>query len=150
MQITIIDTATGQTVTREATAEEAAEFPAAAAPTPDDVAAERARRILAGLTITVPGHATPVRLTGDQQTRDNLQALAMAAQMRVAAGDTTTPTTWRDADNADHVLTPPQLLALWSAAAAYVGAVYAASWALKDATPIPADYADNTHWPAAG
>lgn len=150
MQITIIDAATGHVTTRDATPEEAAQMPAAAPPTDDDVNAERARRILAGLTITVPGHPAPIRLTGDEQTERNLQSLAMAAQMRVAEGDTTTPTTWRDADNADHALTPPQLLALWSAAAAYVSAVYAASWALKDATPIPADYADNTHWPAAG
>jgi hypothetical protein len=40
------------------------------------------------------------------------------------------------------------MLALWQASAAYVSALYEASWALKAMDPIPADYAAGERWPA--
>lgn len=39
------------------------------------------------------------------------------------------------------------VLSLWQQSAAYVSALYAASWALKAMDPIPAVYADDDHWP---
>ena len=61
-------------------------------------------------------------------------------------GDTTTAISFRDDANNMHALTPAQVVELWEKAAGYISAVYAASWTLKDGT-IPADYADDRHWP---
>jgi hypothetical protein len=108
----------------------------------EDVNAERQRRVVAGKTIN------GVAVTGRDEDARNLTNLALAAQLRIGSGDTTTTTTFRDGNNVDHDLTPPQMLALWQASAAYVSALYEASWALKAMDPIPVDYADATHWPA--
>lgn len=110
--------------------------------THEDVNAERRRRILAGRIIN------DVHVTGSDEDARNLSNLAMAAQIRMAAGDLTTTTIYRDAGNVDRVLTPPELVALWQASAEYVSALYAASWALKALDPIPADFAADTYWPA--
>lgn len=111
--------------------------------TADDVNSERQRRILAGKVIDA------VHVTGSAEDARNLMSLALGAQMRLAAGDTETFTTFRDGDNVDHELTPPQLLSLWQQSADYVSALYEASWALKAVEPIPRDFADDSHWPRA-
>jgi hypothetical protein len=108
---------------------------------------ERERRIVAGKTIDVPGYGQ-IPLQGRDQDMINLQALAFAASMRIAAGDTTTLTPFRDASNVGHMLTPPQVLAMWSLGSTWISAVYQASWALKALDPIPVDYTNNSHWPA--
>lgn len=99
---------------------------------------ERARRIEAGKVID------GARVTGRDEDARNLTNLALAAQLRLAAGDATA-TTFRDGDNVDHQLSPAQVLSLWQQSAAYVSSLYAASWALK-AGPIPADYAADQYW----
>lgn len=116
--------------------------------TAQDVNAERRRRLTRGTAVTVPGHADPIRLSGRPEDMDSLIGLAMGAQLRLAAGDTEHVTTFRDADNTDHQLTPPQVLAMWQAGAGWVEQVYVASWAIKDSDPIPADYAEDPRWPA--
>lgn len=108
----------------------------------EDVNAERDRRIVAGKTIN------GVAVTGRDEDARNLTNLALAAQLRIASGDTTTLTTFRDGNNTDHDLTPTEMLALWQGSAAYVSALYAASWVIKALDPIPADYADDARWPA--
>ena len=113
------------------------------APTEVDINSERSRRILAGKDIG------GIYVTGRDEDQRNLTNLALAAQVRLAGGDTSTITVYRDGNNLDHELTPPQMLALWQAASTYVSDLYAASWALKAETPIPTDYADDQHWPAA-
>ena len=116
-------------------------------PTTDDVNDERARRLVAGTTVTVTGNG-PVALSGRDEDTRNLQGLAFAAQLRLADGNTTHQTTFRDAENVDHVLTPAQVLEMWSLGSAWIEQVYAASWALKDASGgIPADYANDGYWP---
>lgn len=107
-----------------------------------DVNAERVRRILAGKVID------GVHVTGSDEDARNLMSLALGAQMRLAAGDNETLTTFRDGENVDHQLTPAQLLSLWQHSAEYVSALYAASWALKEMKPIPVDYAAQKWWPA--
>lgn len=106
-----------------------------------DVNAERTRRIISGKVID------GVHVTGSDDDARNLMSLALGAQMRLAAGDTETVTTFRDGDNVDHQLTPAQLLSLWQQSAEYVSALYAASWALKEMEPIPADFASDGRWP---
>lgn len=106
-----------------------------------EVNAERARRIVAGKVID------GVYVTGSDEDARNLTNLALGAQVMLAGGDATTLTTYRDGNNVDHELTPPQLLSLWQQSAAYVSALYAASWAIKAMDPLPADVADNGLWP---
>lgn len=103
--------------------------------------AERARRIEAGKTFN------GVYVTGREVDLSNLTNLALAAQLRIASGDTTTLTVFRDGNDVDHQLTPPQMLALWQAGSGYVSDLYAASWTLKGMDPIPTDFTDDRHWP---
>ena len=111
------------------------------------VNAERTRRVLAGTTISLDG-GLDIPLRGDVTTTSNLQGLAFAAQLNIAAGDGATVTSFRDAENIIHELTQPQILELWAGAAAYVSEVFAASWVLKDDyDPIPADFASDIYWP---
>lgn len=111
-----------------------------------DVNFERERRILAGRVFNVTGYGG-VNVTGDDDTKTNLQGLAFAAQLRLAQGDTTTLTKYRDADNVTHELTPPQMIELWSLGSSYISAVMEASWDLKAQDPIPSDYTDDAYWP---
>lgn len=107
------------------------------------VNAERTRRIVAGTTIG------SIRVTGRDEDARNLSNLALAAQMMLAAGDATTVTVYRDGDNVDHELTPAQLLSLWQGSAAFVSALYQASWAIKAMEDIPADLSDDALWAGA-
>ena len=106
------------------------------------VNAERQRRIVAGKIVD------GVYVTGRDEDARNLTNLAMAAQMRVASGDSETLTIFRDGDNIDHTLTPLQIISLWQHSAAYVSALYAASWAIKAMDPLPVDVTADELWPA--
>jgi hypothetical protein len=114
------------------------------APTSDEVNAERAARIERGTTVTVDGVA--IKVQGRDEDTRNLQGIAFAAQLRIASGDTTTTIIFRDGDNVDRTLTPPQVLSLWSQAAAYVSLMYSKSWAIKALSPIPADFRNDAYW----
>ncbi len=116
-------------------------------PTSADVNVERARREQAGCTVIDPV-AGQIPLDGNERSMRNLQGLAFAASLRLGQGDTTTVTVFRDAQNNNHSLVPAQVVSLWSQGAAYISALYAASWAIKSLDPIPADYADDSRWPA--
>lgn len=116
-------------------------LPPPAPVTGEDVNAERQRRIASGKVID------GVHVTGTDEDARNLTNLALAAQLRLASGDTGTLTTFRDGDNVDHQLTPEQVLSIWQQSAAYVSALYEASWALKALDPIPADYVADDYWP---
>lgn len=105
-----------------------------------DVNRERTRRLVAGAVFD------GIRLTGSDDDIRNLTNLALGAQLRLMTGDTTL-TTFRDGDNADHQLTPLQMLELWQQSSAYVSALYQASWALKAMEVIPEEFADDQHWP---
>jgi hypothetical protein len=117
-------------------------------PTDRDVNIERERRLLAGKVFYVPGYGSGIRVKGDADTTRNLQALGFAAQLRLAQGDTTHITQYRDQDNILHDLVPGQVLALWSVASTYVSELYQSSWLLKDdSAGIPVDYQDDVYWP---
>ncbi len=111
-----------------------------------DVNIERDFRVNLGKVFVIPGVGS-ISVSGDNETMRNLQALAFAASLRVAAGDVLTLTPYRDDTNTIFQLTPPQVIELFSYGAAYVSAVYQASWALKDNLPIAIDYHDDRHWP---
>jgi hypothetical protein len=115
------------------------------APTDDDINDERDRRIYTGSTFAVTG-AGNVRLIGDSQTRDNLQALQSVASILLASGDTTTITPYRDADNITHNLTQSQVIELFIKSAKYLSDLYTSSWTIKAMNPIPFNYQDDSFW----
>lgn len=108
----------------------------------EEINAERTRRVRHGKVIN------GIQVTGRDEDARNLTNLALGAQVRIAGGDMTTPTTFRDGNNVDHELAPPQLLDLWRQSADYVSALYTASWAIKAMDPMPADVTDAALWPA--
>ena len=116
------------------------------APSSADVNDERDRRINAGTTVQIDGYG-PIPLQGRDKDQRNLLGLQAAAAMRLAAGDNATLTKFRDADNVDHMLTPSQVVELWSKGAAWISYTYDASWDIKALDPIPANYADDSRWP---
>lgn len=112
------------------------------------VNAERQRRILQGKTFTLTGYATPVPIKGDEETRKNLDTLAIKAQMLIGQGTPGTTTSYRDALNVTHPLTQPQVLDLWAQGGAYMEAIYEASWAIKANPPADGDVTADSLWPA--
>lgn len=86
-------------------------------------------------------------VTGSDTDITNLTNLALGAQLRLAMGDDTTTTMFRDGLNNLYALTPSQLIALWQAASAHVSAIYQASWDLKATEPFPSDFASDAYWP---
>lgn len=107
---------------------------------------ERDRRIAAGCAVEITGYGV-VPLQGRLQDQTNMLGLATAANLRIAAGDAETLTKFRDAQNVDHLLTPTQVVEMWSKGAAWISAVFEASWAIKAMEPIPLDYVANSRWP---
>ncbi len=105
--------------------------------------AERQLRIETGTVID------GICVTGRDEDARNLTNLALAAQMRIAGGDTSTITVYRDGNNVDHELTPPQVLSLWQKSSAYVSDLYAASWAIKAMEPLPVDVTVDELWSVA-
>lgn len=113
-----------------------------------DVNDERQRRMLAGSRFTLQDGLT-VYVAGDKDTKENLQGLAFAAQLRIAGGAGDVITKYRDEANDMHDLTQMQVLELWQLGSAYISDVIAASWPLKsDPGSIPVDYRDDSYWPA--
>lgn len=115
-------------------------------PTGQDVNRERDRRVREGLIASIPGYGN-VPLDGDEITIRNLQGLALAAQLRLSQGNTTTITQFRDRDNVIHDLSPSQVLLLWQLGSNHMESLFQSAWALKDnPNGIPMDYNDDTHW----
>lgn len=113
--------------------------------TADHVNAERVRRMDVGVIVTVSGYGD-VALQGRDTDKISLLGLKDVAVMRIQAGDTTTTTKFRDRDNVDHFLTPPQIVELWQNGIAWLETIYNRSWDLKSMDPIPFDYQDEGYW----
>lgn len=107
--------------------------------TGDDVNDERTRRIEQGSLFTVTGITQQIRVTGRPEDMDTLLALVVTAQLRLSQNDNTI-TQYRDGNNVDHMMSPAQIIELWSQSMAWVERVYKASWDIKAIDPIPADY----------
>jgi hypothetical protein len=117
-----------------------------AAPIPGEaINAERDRRIEQGKTFAL-STGKQISLRGDNTTKENLQALAFAASMRVAQGQGAVITLFRD--NTDYVyeLTQLEIIELWSRSAEFVSKMFQAGWFIKDAPSIPKDYTDDKYW----
>ena len=118
----------------------------AAPATATDVIAERDRRINEGTTINVPGIGD-IPVSGSPVVQADLTSLAQAAQIANAAGNPEAMFPFRDRAGATHALTPEQVVSLFMSGVDWLASVRAAAWALIDADPIPADFADDKHWP---
>lgn len=114
--------------------------------TTEHVNAERDRRIALPTTFTITGYGD-VTIRGDAKTISNLDSLALKANVLTAQGASGNITNYRDDNNVTHPLSQTQVLDLWAKGAAHIQAVYEASWDIKDAGPIPADYNSDTYWP---
>lgn len=110
------------------------------------VNAERDRRINAGATISVTGYGD-IPVQGRPGDQINLIALGDTAKELAAAGQTGAVIPFRDTNNVVHDLTPDQVIEMVATAKQHVSAIYAASWALKDAESVPIDYDNDQHWP---
>lgn len=110
------------------------------------VNSERDRRVAAGTTVNVTGYSD-IPVQGGAADQINMIALDATAKDLKAAGQTGAIIPFRDAVNTMHDLTPDQMIELVSKSKQVATAIYAAAWALKDAGDIPANYADDGHWP---
>lgn len=115
----------------------------APAPTSADVDAERERRRYLPLSVTL-GEST-FAINMDATAQANLQGLSTVGLYLTSSGSAQM-TPFRDYDNQSHDLAPVDLVSLGLQVAAHIQALYTASWALKAMSPIPADYADDSHW----
>lgn len=111
----------------------------------DAVNAKRLKVITAGTSVLITGHG-PVALQGRPEDQTSLQGLAFGAQLRLGMGDSTTLMDFLDRENVLHQLVPMQMLELWQKGAAFISAVYARSWAIKEMDPTSTDVDDPALW----
>ena len=121
-------------------------------PTPQDVNAERERRLEYGAAFTVAGVTDPIPLQGRPFDQTVYLALLMRAQGFKAAGVTTAALNVRAGNDMIFTLTPDQMMSLVMQSMTWFESVMAVSWAMKDSTcdfpdGIPTDYTADTHWP---
>ncbi|MDV2965098.1 DUF4376 domain-containing protein [Nitratireductor aquimarinus] len=126
--------------------------PAYAPPTPTDAAidAERDRRINGGFTFE------GVEYQSRPEDRENIAGAATAALGAIVAGAQpgdlrwhggTEDFAWIAADNTMHTMDAQTVYAFGQAAMAHKQAHIFAARTLKDADPIPGDFADDQWWP---
>jgi hypothetical protein len=149
-----VNVQTGETTQIPLTPEEIAAFEAAAIEasriTRDMVNAERDRRINEGFPFALK------TIQFDPSSQSNiLGAVQMAVLATLAGGgqagdylwhDGDTPFQWITADNSTLTLDAPGVIALGQSGAAFKSLMIFKARALKDMTPIPAGYADNSYW----
>lgn len=106
---------------------------------------KRLQVITAGTDVEITGHGT-VALQGRPEDQTSLQGLAFGAQLRLSAGDSSTLMDFNDRQNVLHQLAPIQMIQLWQMGAAFVSAIYARSWAIKEMDPSSTDVDDPALW----
>lgn len=116
----------------------------------DQVNTERQRRIDLGAEFTL-SDGMVIAITGRQQDQTVLLGSGVAAQSMILNG-ITDDLVYRDRDNQIRSLTPAQMVELYQRGLAWITAIMAVSWAMKDGTGaysagIPSDYTDDSHWP---
>ena len=111
----------------------------------DAVNVKRLKVITAGTDVDLTGYGI-VALQGRPEDQTSLQGLAFGAQLRLSAGDSTTLMGFMDRNNVPHQLAPAQMLELWQKGAAFVSAIYARSWAIKEMNPETTDPNDDALW----
>lgn len=110
------------------------------------VNAEHDRRALLGRAFPVEGIGD-VPLEGSEKTQVVLLALKDTARDLRDAGVTAALLMFTDRDGTDRRMNAVQMIALVNAGKAWMQQVHEAKRALKEMDPIPADFADDRHWP---
>lgn len=111
----------------------------------DAVNTKRLQIISDGTDVYVTGHGK-VALQGRPEDQTSLQGLAFGAQLRLSVGDNTAPMEFLDRENVLHQLFPMQMLELWQKGAAFISAIYAQSWAIKEMNPTTTNPNDPALW----
>lgn len=128
---------------------EAWQPPAATAPSPTEVDAERDRRIANGFTFN------GVRFQSRPEDRENIAGAALAALKAMVNGKGEGELDWFPGvpafawiaeDNSTVAMDAPTMFAFGDAAAAHKQALIFKARAIKDMDPIPVDYADDGYW----
>jgi hypothetical protein len=140
---TVIDCATGEV--REHTAEELAAI-AAIPGTPGQVILERERRLAGGFDYDFGDARGVHRIGTTAQDMRGWDEVNLAAQVAVILGDPGA-TIDIETDTGGATVTALEWLAVLTAAGAFRQPIWQASFALLEQDPIPADFADDSHWP---
>ena len=101
---------------------------------------ERQTRLAAGISITWPDGVTSLVQTRDTQDWINIQGIAAAGLALLTQGETT-ETWFRDADNADHTLTPTQAVDFGFQVTKAASALAKVAQTAKDAINLATDAA---------
>jgi hypothetical protein len=110
------------------------------------ITVERNRRLNAGVVVAVTGYGN-IAVQGRPTDQINLIALGDTARDLQDGGVTAAVIPFRDGNNATHNLTAVEMIEVVRKSKIVASGLYAAAWALKDAAIIPADFADDRHWP---
>lgn len=117
-----------------------------AGPDKTDVDVERDRRIALGFSLSMSdGSTIPVQTRNAVDFR-NLSGLSDSAIALKVEGQVPTTIVFHDAVDQNHNLAPDLVVEMGLKIVAAVQAIYAKSWVLKAMSPIPKDYADDSHW----
>ncbi len=111
---------------------------------------ERDRRLALGFDAVLDGGARsfPVQ-TRDLDDWTNIHGRVTYAQVLLSTSPSTT-INFRDADNVIQVVTPDEMISIGLQALAHKQSHHDAAWTLKDTSSgVPADFTDDTYWPAA-
>lgn len=114
-----------------------------------DVNAERNRRLEKKYNVTIKGNTVSVQM--DTASLTNLSNLAIHGLILKANNELDRTTTYRDANNVNHSLTPDDLCALFVATNLQVQSLHEAAWLIKDDEALPATrklLKQDPRWPA--
>lgn len=111
----------------------------------DAVNAERDRRMAEGTDVHIDGYGW-VALQGRPQDQTSLHALVTTARLMMDI-ERMDKIDFRDRNNTDHRLRPPQVISLFMQGSAYIQSVHAAGKALKDAHDPFIYLTEDAHWP---
>ncbi|HEY6032060.1 MAG TPA: hypothetical protein VIU44_15925 [Gaiellaceae bacterium] len=122
--------------------------PAAPPPTAENVQAERTRRLARGFNYTFP-NGDPrgtVRIGTTETDMAGWDEVTKLAAAEIATGNASTEINILT-DTGPVVVTAQEWQSVLIAAGNFRQPIWAASFALQAQSPIPASYADDSHWP---
>lgn len=116
-----------------------------------EVDIERDRRIEAGNDFTL-STGTVIAVTGRERDKTVLMSQYLAAQALDAGGQIGAVMVYRDRANVNRLLTPQEMIELFTLGMAWVEAVMTVAWHMKDGTGaysagVPDDLENDSYWP---
>lgn len=114
-----------------------------------DVNAERDRRLEKKYNVNIKGNTVSVQM--DSRSMNDLSNLAIHGLILKANNELDRTTTYRDANNVNHSLTPDDMCSLFVATNLQIQSLYEAAWLIKDDEALPATkklLKQDPRWPA--